>query len=248
MLNLSYRDFSPGYFAPQALTISESSTVRNEKGFLLGMELFVTPTVSLQGYADVYRFPAARYNIDIPTGGIDMQGQLNIAFSAQDQFYIRYKNESKDDFRSEDYGSGFYRKKTQRFRVHNALEASEKIMLRSRIESTLYAEDQSDHSLGIMAYQDVRFSPSYTLSFTGRLAYFDTDDFQSAIYAYENDVLYSFSVPAYSSKGVRYYLMMKWQLFKNTDLWLRYARFAYSDTENTKTNDTTLTTQLLLTF
>jgi hypothetical protein len=38
-----------------------------------------------------------------------------------------------------------------------------------------------------------------------RLQYFETDSYNSRIYAYENDVLYSYSIPAFYDKGFRYY-------------------------------------------
>ena len=66
---------------------------------------------------------------------------------------------------------------------------------------------------------------------------FDTKSFNTGIYAYESDVRYSFSVPAYYYVGTRYYIMLNYKLSKNTDLWIRYARFNYLDRETNGSGD-----------
>ena len=60
-----------------------------------------------------------------------------------------------------------------------------------------------------------------------RLQYFETDDFNSRIYAYENDVLYGFSIPPFSDKGFRYYLNLNYDLSKKISVWARWAQFIY---------------------
>ena len=47
--------------------------------------------------------------------------------------------------------------------------------------------------------------------------------YDARIYAYENDVLYQFSIPAYFNKGTRFYLNLKYQL-QHLTLEARYAQ------------------------
>jgi hypothetical protein len=61
------------------------------------------------------------------------------------------------------------------------------------------------------------------------LAYFNTDSYDSRIYAYENDVLYAVSFPAYYGKGWRYYLIGKMPISRNLDAWIRLAQTNVSD-------------------
>jgi hypothetical protein len=44
------------------------------------------------------------------------------------------------------------------------------------------------------------------------------------MYAYENDVLYAFSVPAYYDKGIRTYLVMSYSFPKGLVVWFRIAQ------------------------
>ena len=62
-----------------------------------------------------------------------------------------------------------------------------------------------------------------------RFAVFDTDSYNARIYAYESDILYAFSIPAYYSKGTRTYFNLKYTVGKFMDIWLRYSQSYYSD-------------------
>ena len=62
----------------------------------------------------------------------------------------------------------------------------------------------------------------FALSF--RYSLFETDSYNSAIWVYEQDVLYGYSIPALYYRGVRTYLNMQFKLSKNTDCWLRIAQ------------------------
>ena len=58
----------------------------------------------------------------------------------------------------------------------------------------------------------------------GRLAYFNTDDYDSRLYVYERDVPYAFSIPAYFDKGFRAYLVGEYELNRHVSLWFRFSR------------------------
>ena len=62
-----------------------------------------------------------------------------------------------------------------------------------------------------------------------RLQYFETDGYDSRLYAYENDVLYSYSIPAFYDKGFRYYITANYNLTKKISLWIRLAQTIYRD-------------------
>jgi hypothetical protein len=52
------------------------------------------------------------------------------------------------------------------------------------------------------------------------LQYFETDGYNSRLYAYENDVLYSYSIPVFFDKGYRYYLTLNYDLTNKVSIWL----------------------------
>jgi len=56
-----------------------------------------------------------------------------------------------------------------------------------------------------------------------RFCIYNTDDWDSKIYLYENDLLYSFSIPALSGKGTRSYIMLKWDIGDLAELRVKYG-------------------------
>lgn len=52
---------------------------------------------------------------------------------------------------------------------------------------------------------------------------FKTDSYETRLYAYENNVLYASSFPAYYQKGWRGYINLRYKISRNLDLWGRYA-------------------------
>jgi hypothetical protein len=79
-------------------------------------------------------------------------------------------------------------------------------------------------SRGLLLCHDVTYSfvrMPITLWF--RYCVYDTDEWASRIYTYENDMLYSFSIPALSGKGSRSYLMIKWDIADLAELRIKYG-------------------------
>ena len=53
--------------------------------------------------------------------------------------------------------------------------------------------------------------------------------YNARMYAYENDVMYFFSVPAYYYEGCRYYLVLGTQIGKHVKLQTRLSQWRYFD-------------------
>ena len=68
-----------------------------------------------------------------------------------------------------------------------------------------------------------------TFSGVIRLQYFETDGYNSRLYAYENDVLYSFSIPVFYDKGLKYYVNINYDINKKITLWIKWAQTLYSN-------------------
>ena len=122
--------------------------------------------------------------------------------------------------------------KTQQtnYRFNVSYSVTPSIKLRSRVELIYYYEQESAAQHGYMIYQDVMYKAlGKPLSITFRYALFDTDGYDSRIYAYENEVLYSYSLPALSEKGSRTYLLLNYNITRNIEVWLRYAQTFYNN-------------------
>jgi hypothetical protein len=81
-----------------------------------------------------------------------------------------------------------------------------------------------------MAFQDIKYTfrqPQVHLSV--RYALFNTESYNTRFYAYENDVLNAFSVPAYYGNGSRWYFNVQYSPLERVDIWLRLAQTHYFD-------------------
>jgi hypothetical protein len=105
-----------------------------------------------------------------------------------------------------------------------------KLMIRSRFDFSSFSSDSIKKEFGYLFSQDIGYThPRFPVSFSFRFAIFNTDSWNTRIYSYENDLLYSFSVPPYYSKGTRTYIMLKYSPARNVDCWFRWSQTYYSD-------------------
>jgi hypothetical protein len=102
--------------------------------------------------------------------------------------------------------------------------------IRYLMEFKRVLNDVGERKMGTVVGQDLVFSPkSGTYSLFLRMLLFDTDDYDTRVYAYERDVYGAASIPAYYDRGSRMVVMGKVKLFQIMDIWLRYATFIYHD-------------------
>jgi hypothetical protein len=118
----------------------------------------------------------------------------------------------------------------QKLRWHISYKPNKSWTFQSRIELSFFNDRINPKQTGVVFYQDIKFNKmELPISFSARIALFDVPQYQSRIYAYENDVLNSFSIPALYNAGLRYYLNLHYKINKHLDAWLRFAHTYYSD-------------------
>src|ERR1051325_1763965 len=116
----------------------------------------------------------------------------------------------------------------QNWRTQLIYKISTEVTFRSRVEVLWYDAKGTVSENGFLIYTDVLYKPLLK-PFSGniRLQYFETDGYNSRLYAYENDVLYSFSIPVFYDKGYRYYVNLNYDLTKKVSCWLRWSQTIY---------------------
>lgn len=121
----------------------------------------------------------------------------------------------------------------QKLRWHLSCKPHKDWTFQSRIELSFYNDRINPKQAGILFYQDVQFNKmEIPFSFSARIVLFDIPQYQSRIYAYENDVLNSFSIPALYNAGLRYYVNIHYKINKHLDAWLRFSHTYYSDADS----------------
>lgn len=226
-------------------TFSETTGTTNENGLYMGIEIRPTNEWRFVGYIDTWQHPWLRFRADAPSKGNEYYARVTFYKRRNIEAYFHWKYERKQESYRLDYSQLdelLYKQKTN-FRLQLNKKVTKRLELRSRLEWSIFDIEESSNSegfiwydqayrpqsatknKGFLAYQDLIYKPiNIPFSFTTRFAIFDIDDYNARIYAFENDVSYQFSVPAYYNKGTRFYFNLKYRAKRHLTLEARYAQ------------------------
>lgn len=236
---LVYRNYAKDYKSFYANGFSENTSINNEEGFYLGLEYSPVKHITLQTYFDWFRFPWKKFRVSKPSSGQEMFFQAAYKPSQQIELAFRSKLEQKEIDIS---GNALPAKiLTDQKRYSNRLEfryrPNELIYLKTRVGHSFYEAEEKEN--GFLVFQDVIYQfPTTDLKLYGRFASFNTDGFDSRVYAYENDLLYNFSVPAFYGKGVRWYAMASYEVIDDLKIWLKGSQTIFSNRESISSGNT----------
>ena len=176
----------------------------------------------LTAYYDQFKSNWLRFRTDAPSKGTDTRLRLTHNPSRSISLYAQFSSETKElNVPDNDTKIDFILPATRNNYLLNAdFRASKQLSLRSRVQFSTF--DQVTKTNGYAIIQDINLS-FRKVRFSTRFALFDTDDFNTRQYVYEKDVLYAFSIPAYSGRGYRNYYLLQLKPRRNIDLWIRYA-------------------------
>lgn len=222
-----YRNYDRDFHPISSAGIGEASTNENEKGMLLGLIAKPSKAFSVSAYYDQFTFPWLRYQIDAPSRGYQYLAQLTYKPSKKLEMYVRIRERDRLENTDVTINEGLeylVQEKQTNYRFNYSYKISESVKLKGRVELVNYDKEENPYETGYLLYQDIVYKPkSKPFSFSFRYGIFDTDSYNSRIYAYENDILYVFSIPAYYNRGTRTYLMVRYKIRRGVDLWLRYG-------------------------
>ena len=209
-LSAYLRSFDPGFHAFYGSSLSESSGNCNETGFYTGVMACPIPKVKIFGYVDIFHFPWMTYSTMAPSSGRDYLAQLDIAFSRKFLLSLKGKYESKPQIVTGYKGvAADCEEMTAKLRIQTDYSLSKRLLLRTRFEYVSY-NFAKNYEKGFLVFQDMVYDPSQKIKIWLRYAWFNTDGYNSRIYAYENDLLYTFSIPEFHGNGQRIYLNLRW--------------------------------------
>jgi len=228
-----YRNFERNYRSLLSNAISENTLPNNEQGLYIGAKTNPFKYFTVTAYFDAYKFPWLKYQVNSPSEGNEYLLQLNYTPSKKLDMYVRVRERSRLRNTQVPENTILYSVEQNQinYRYDVAYKVTDAVKLKSRAEIVRYKLGNNEkNEKGFMFYQDVIYqSLKSPFTFTFRYAMFDTDSYDSRIYAYENDVLFAFSIPAYYYRGSRSYLIIKYSGIKNVDFWLRVAQTYYNN-------------------
>lgn len=217
-LNLRYRRFSPGYtcFHGNGPGATPESSITGSFTIEAAKHLFFSGGCMRQ------KLLWLRYATSSPAGSV--KRELRISYlpsariSAEGLYGIRI---TTDDNSQEQKIPGLTDIVTESARLTFKYELSDKLSFSTRMDRVRCRQPLSR---GYLMLQDISYRAArLPLSLWLRYCVFSTGSWDSRIYTWENDLLYTFTVPALSGRGSRFYIMAGWKINDKADLRVKYG-------------------------
>ena len=227
-VSILYRNYAKDFHSVAGSAFSESGEVRNEKGLYTGIFLLPYPKFKITGYLDLYESPWIKYTSIRPVKGSDFVVQTDYSPSRKVSMYVRFKTESvnrnsslssaiKDDILVE----------SNKLRFNLEWKPTTVFNVRLRAEWNGYSKADTTGQGWLCLADLTAKSINDRVSATFRASYFDTQDYDSRVYAFENDVPYSFYIPAFYQNGLRFYLNLKVKATENLTFYVKASQTRY---------------------
>ncbi|MDR1984262.1 MAG: helix-hairpin-helix domain-containing protein [Prevotellaceae bacterium] len=240
-LSLLYRNYARDYQSLYAQSFSDGTKTENEEGFFITTTFSPLRNVNFSGYFDIFRFPWLKYRINAPSGGYSYAFRIDYSPTRNMKMYINVKQKNNKENYTPTNGHIAQTVDKSNFHVNYNLNYTllGKLQMQNRVEYATFKRGSEPDEKGFMIFQDIAYNfTKFPLNISLRYAYFNTDSWNTRIYAYENDVLYAYSVPAYYMKGQRWYFNLKYSATKQISLWLRASQTIYRNLESISSGTT----------
>ena len=225
------RDYQSVYASPFAETSSGAS---NEQGVYVGTDVRFGRKWQFNAYVDVWKHPWLRFEVSAPSVGSEYLGRLIWTPKRGVSFQALWFLETKERDSNTEGISVLRDNRRGRFRLHASYKLSSALEMRSRVEWTTFQVAPLGKTRGFLAFQEAVVRPlGFPVYGSVRYAIFDTEDYDTRVYTFENDLFSAISIPAFSGRGARYFINVTWRVNK----WLRLEgrmeqtmqRFAVTD-------------------
>ena len=228
--SLLYRKYPSDYYSYESNAFSEQSNTRNESALYSALSMDFKPNWKVSLYADFYHFPQASYYSDSPLRGSDYFLQLEYQKRKKWRLSAQCKYEIKPNDETDDYGLKTIGNSQQLKCVMHWKYIMGDFNLKSRIAWNALFEEE----VGVLMAQELNYKPlQKPWGISLRYLLFDSPSFASRIYAYEPDVMYSFSVPFHYGEGQRLSAVLRYKI-KNVTLNAKLAQTLYYDNTEVK--------------
>ncbi len=226
-----FRKFDRNFYTFYSNAFAESTVPQNETGLYWGWKHRFNRTYSISGYADLFQFPWLRYRSYTPSSGYEWLVRFTYQPSRRVMVFVQAREEMKVRNISPTTSSLYLTDagKKNNYWISCQYGLGEKLTLRSRVQFSTYTIDDRV-TTGMVLLQDISVAVN-RYKFTGRVALFDTDDYDNRQYVYENDVWLAYSLPAFHGVGLRQYAMLEYKASKLLTIWCRYGYTRFHNLE-----------------
>jgi len=246
-VNCLIRKYSPGYCSLHGRGPGNNSSTGNESGILGNFTFEAAKHLFISTGYDLCNYPWLKYRTSFPS--MTKKYEIKLRYLPDDNANYEISWNHKYSLSDSQTGRGIAGwKETDATTIKTLMRFNlmDKISLNTRID---YKWISQTGSRGIVMAQDLAYKfAGIPVSIWTRFCVYNTDDWESRIYMYENDLLYSFSIPAYSGKGTRSFIMFKWDIGAMAELRVKYGLTSLSGSVDSQTQADELKVQFNIRF
>jgi len=221
-INLLYRNYSSGFTSFHGKGPGSSSVNRNETGIMGNFTFEAAKHLFISAGCDIQKFPWLRYSSDAPSYG--KKEEIRLKYLPTEKLTIEVVYTYRETMINNSDNGGVRKQQTLACKSLKGVVRYNIIDNMTLITRVDYKIVNPSGSKGMLLLQDINYRfKIIPVSCWLRFCTFNTDDWDSRLYTYENDLLYSFSIPALSGKGSRAYLMAGWKPGSRTEVRAKYG-------------------------
>jgi hypothetical protein len=221
-INFLFRSYAPGYVTFFGQGPGEGSKTTNETGFLGNFTFEAAKHLFISGGCDIQHYPWLKYHCSAPTVGV--RKEIKIRYLPFEKLsidaYYDYHLTTADSADEQ----GIPNQKvlvTKSLKISARYSILNNLTLGTRIDFKTVTPSGSS---GMILCQDLSYNfRKIPITIWIRYCLFNTADWDSRIYTFENDLLYSYSIPALYGEGSRSYIMAKWNIGRFSELRIKYG-------------------------
>ena len=228
IINFLYWKYSPGYMSFNGKGPGGSSGSYPEQSLLGNFTFEAARHLFINGGCYIQHFPWLKYRCSSPSLGI--KREIGIKYMPSDKLSVYWLYSYRYSMIDDAVNSGIPG-------LQKIISRSSKVVIKYSIQDNVTLGTRFDYrnvgpsgSKGAALLEEISCRMrSVPVSFWVRYCVFRTDDYDSRIYTWENDLLYTFTIPSLYGKGNRFYLMTAWKISRKAELRFKYGILSGSD-------------------
>lgn len=247
----AFRNYPAKYLNIHGYGFGErNGTTNNETGFYLGLN-HTNKFGKFNLYFDQFKFNYPLTYDHTLTGGKEILFNYESPLISQTKYLLKYKNEIKEinTKSTDEYGrdksiTNLRQQQNLRFEIQKFFSTINRVAFRVEYISVFYKYIKN-YEDGLLSFVDISTKLSNKLSLKSRFIFYQTDSYDSRIYVLESDVPGVFASSGYYGRGIRWYILLRYQILNFMDLSAKYSELYRDDVKKIGTGNDQINSNLL---
>jgi opacity protein-like surface antigen len=232
-INMLYRYSEKGYFSLHGKGPGGNTSAGGSNSILGNFTFEAAKYMFISGGCEIQEFPWIKYRTSSPS--YSLRRELRLRYNPSDRFLAEsayYYNLTTTDNDRMNGIPGLEELTTRSFTASFRYTLIQNLTLGTRL---YFKQAEQSGSKGMLMLQEMNYRfRIIPVTLWLRYSLFKTDDWDTRLYIYENDLLYTYSIPALSGEGSRNYMMISWKIVDKAEVRFKYGILSKPVSDNVK--------------